>query len=65
VHPLVPYAGHFHLRQGANRRLQARWEDGEINLAEVVGRFQEAGYEGYLHGSSRMANERHLADGLG
>ena len=48
VHPLVPYTGHFHLRQGANRQLQARWEDGEINFVEVVGRLQEVGYEGYL-----------------
>ena len=48
MHPLVPYAGHFHLRQGANKQLQARWEDGEINVVEVVGRLQEVGYEGYL-----------------
>ena len=48
VHPLVPHTGHFHLRQGANRQLQARWADGEIDFVEVVGRLQEAGYEGYL-----------------
>jgi sugar phosphate isomerase/epimerase len=48
VDPLVPYTGHFHLRQGANKQLQARWEEGEIDFVEVVGNLQEAGYDGYL-----------------
>ncbi len=48
VDPLVPYTGHFHLRQGANKQLQARWEEGEIDFVDVVGRLREAGYDGYL-----------------
>ena len=31
VDPLVPYAGHFHLRQAAEKQLQARWDDGQID----------------------------------
>lgn len=45
---LVPYAGHFHLRQGADKQLQARWDDGEIDFTAVVGKLKEAGYQGYL-----------------
>lgn len=48
VHPLLPYTRHFHLRQGAYRKLQSRWEDSEIDFTDVVRRLQEVGYEGYL-----------------
>ncbi len=48
VDPLVPYAGHFHLRQGADKQLQARWDDGEIDFTAVVGKLKEAGYKGYV-----------------
>ena len=48
VDPLLPYAGHFHLRQGADKQLQARWDDGVIDFAAVVGKLKEAGYRGYL-----------------
>lgn len=48
VEPLVPYTGHFHLRQAADQQLQARWEDGEIDFVEVVGKLEAAGYAGYL-----------------
>ena len=47
VDPLVPYTGHVHLRQGANKQLQARWDDGEIDFPAVIGKLEEAGYRGY------------------
>jgi sugar phosphate isomerase/epimerase len=48
VDPLVPYAGHFHLRQGSSTQIQARWEEGEIDFRAAVGMLKEAGYQGYL-----------------
>jgi sugar phosphate isomerase/epimerase len=48
IDPLVPYAGHFHLRQGADQQLQARWDDGIIDFSTAIGLLKEAGYEGYL-----------------
>ena len=47
VDPIVPYTGHVHLRQGANKQLQARWDDGEIDFPAVIGKLEEAGYRGY------------------
>lgn len=48
IDPLVPYAGHFHLRQGADQQLQARWDDGIIDFSTAIGLLKEAGYKGYL-----------------
>ena len=48
VDPLVPYAGHFHLRQGTEKQLQARWDDGRIDFPKVIGLLKEAGYKGYV-----------------
>ena len=48
VDPLVPFAGHFHLRQGNRTQIQARWEDGEIDFPAAVGMLKDAGYKGYL-----------------
>ena len=48
VDPLVPYAGHVHLRQGADKQLQARWDDGQIDFPAMIGLLKAAGYNGYL-----------------
>ena len=47
VDPLVPYAGHVHLRQGSNKKLQVRWEAGEIDFRNVIGLLKKTGYKGY------------------
>lgn len=47
LEPLVPYAGHVHLRQGAKGKIQARWGEGEIDFPALMKQLQEAGYEGY------------------
>ncbi len=48
VDPLVPYAGHVHLRQACRGKLQARWDDGVIDFPAVVELLKRAGYSGYL-----------------
>ena len=47
LHALLPYAGHVHLRQGANEKIQARWDEGEIDFPGLMRRLQDTGYEGY------------------
>ncbi|MEX2309429.1 MAG: sugar phosphate isomerase/epimerase family protein [Pirellulales bacterium] len=46
--PLVPYAGHVHLRQAAPDKIQARWEEGVIDFPAFVGLLKQIGYQGYL-----------------
>ena len=48
VDPLVPYAGHVHLRQGASEQLQARWDDGQIDFPGMIGKLKDGGYSGYV-----------------
>ena len=48
VDPLVPYAGHVHLRQGANGNIQARWEDGIVDYPGVIRQLQAVGYDDYV-----------------
>ena len=48
VDPLVPYAGHFHLRQAADKKLQARWAEGQIDFPAAIGRLKESSYQGYV-----------------
>ena len=48
VDPLLPYAGHVHLRQACRGKLQARWDDGVIDFSAVVELLKRAGYSGYL-----------------
>jgi sugar phosphate isomerase/epimerase len=45
---LVPYAGHVHLRQAAPDKIQARWEEGVIDLPSLIGLLKQVGYRGYL-----------------
>lgn len=48
VHPLLPYAGHFHARQAAPGKLQAPHEEGVIDFADIVRRMKEVGYQGRI-----------------
>lgn len=47
VHPLLPYASHFHARGGAEGQLQSTVKDNAIDFDEIVRRFKQAGYNGY------------------
>ena len=60
VDPLVPYAGHVHLRQACRGKLQARWDDGVIDFPAVVELLKRAGYSGYL----TLEYEHDHVDGL-
>jgi sugar phosphate isomerase/epimerase len=46
--PLVPHAGHVHLRQAAQDKIQARWDEGSIDFPALVGLLKRTGYQGYL-----------------
>jgi sugar phosphate isomerase/epimerase len=48
VDPLVPFAGHVHLRQGADGKMQARWEEGIVDYPRVMRQLQAAGYDDYV-----------------
>lgn len=48
IDPIVPYAGHVHLRQGNDKAIQARWEDGSIDYATVISQLKDNNYEGYV-----------------
>lgn len=47
VDPLMRYAGHVRLRQGAEKQLQARWGAGQIDFPGMIGLLKVAGYNGY------------------
>lgn len=46
--PLVPFAGHVHLRQAAPDKIQARWEEGTIDFPALVALLKRTGYQGYM-----------------
>lgn len=46
--PLVPFAGHVHLRQAAPGKIQARWEEGTIDFSALVRLLKRTNYQGYL-----------------
>jgi sugar phosphate isomerase/epimerase len=48
VDALAPHAAHVHMRQARPGALQAKWGEGVIDLAAVVERLAEAGYDGFL-----------------
>ena len=48
VEPLCRHAGHVHLRQARPGALQAKFDEGTLNLPAFLGALREAGYEGYL-----------------
>ena len=48
VDPLIPYAGHIHLRQAKNGHLQCVWEDGDIDYPSIIEQLKEVNYDGYI-----------------
>jgi sugar phosphate isomerase/epimerase len=45
---LAPFAKHVHLRQAAAGTMQAPWEDGVIDFAEMMRVLKRTGFSGYL-----------------
>lgn len=48
VHPLIPYASHFHARGGAKGKLQTIVQENEIDFKTIMSRFKEIGYSGFI-----------------
>jgi sugar phosphate isomerase/epimerase len=48
IDPLAPFAGHVHLRQARPGALQAKWGEGTLDFAAMVGALRQAGYDGWL-----------------
>lgn len=48
VHPLIPYASHFHARGGANGRLQTIVRENTIDYNAMINLLLESGYAGYI-----------------
>ena len=48
IDPLVVHAAHVHLRQAANNKLQARWDEGTLDLPRIISELQSANYTGFL-----------------
>jgi sugar phosphate isomerase/epimerase len=48
IDPLAPFAGHVHLRQARPGALQAKWGEGTLDFAAMVGVLRQAGYGGWL-----------------
>lgn len=48
IDPLIPYAGHIHLRQGKNGHMQCLWDEGEIDYPSVIRQLREINYDGYI-----------------
>ena len=48
VDPLTPYTAHFHLRQAAPNKLQARWDEGTLDFTGIIGKLASANYRGFL-----------------
>ncbi|MEO9146436.1 MAG: sugar phosphate isomerase/epimerase [Ginsengibacter sp.] len=48
VHPLLPYASHFHARGGAKGKLQTMVQENEIDFKTIMSRFKEIGYSGFI-----------------
>lgn len=48
VHPLIPYASHFHARGGAKGKLQTMVKENEIDFETIISRFKETGYSGFI-----------------
>ena len=48
VHPLLPYAGHFHARQAAPGHLQTSHREGVLDFGDIVRRLRAREYAGFL-----------------
>lgn len=47
LEPLIPYAGHVHLRQAAPGKIQARWEEGAIDFPGLMSQLVQSKYQGF------------------
>jgi len=48
VHPLIPYASHFHARGAAPGRLQTIMDENEIDYPTIAKKMMETGYQGFF-----------------
>jgi sugar phosphate isomerase/epimerase len=48
IEPLIPYAGHFHMRQAKKGTLQCRTSEGQIDFERALTRLRECRYDGWL-----------------
>ncbi len=48
IHALIPYTGHFHVRQARPGKLQTRFVEGTLDFVEIARRLEAAGYDGGL-----------------
>ncbi|HRP57021.1 TIM barrel protein [Agriterribacter sp.] len=48
VHPLIPYASHFHARGGAKGKLQTIVKENEIDFETIMPRLTATGYAGFI-----------------
>jgi len=48
IDPLIPFASHVHLRQGAKGVLQARMDQGTIDFNRIIRNLESVGYKGFL-----------------
>ncbi|MBX6360730.1 MAG: sugar phosphate isomerase/epimerase [Acidobacterium ailaaui] len=48
IHPLIPYASHFHARAAAKGVLQARVRDNRIDFKTIVSKLREVSYKGFI-----------------
>ncbi len=46
VHPLLPFAGHFHARHAARGHLQTQTRDSELDFGDIYRRLHACGYRG-------------------
>lgn len=44
IHAMIPYTGHFHIRQARPGKLQTRFAHGSIDFVDIVRRFDAANY---------------------
>lgn len=48
VHPLIPFASHFHARGGAKGKLQTIVKENQIDFKTILKKFEECNYNGYM-----------------
>jgi sugar phosphate isomerase/epimerase len=48
IHPLLPYAGTFHVRQTRKGKIQSRYNEGIIDFVDIIQRLKTIGYDGCL-----------------
>lgn len=48
LEPLLPYAGHVHLRQAKPGKIQARWDEGAIDFSSLIQKLKQTDYRGFV-----------------